>query len=177
MNLQIRTETAADFERIERVIIAAFSGAEHSDGDEHNLVKRLRHSSGFQPELALVAEEAGEIVGHILFTPIVIRGARGQETASLALAPVSVHPDFQGRGIGGALIGAGHDAAMAKGYTSVILLGHESYYPRFGYKPAALWGIKAPFDVPEEAFMAIELVEGALCDSAGSVVYPPAFGV
>lgn len=177
MDIRIRKETPADFEHINRVIIEAFENAEHTDKDEHNLVKRLRLSSAYESELALVAEADGEIAGHILFSRIVIRGAAGKDTASLALAPVSVHPHFQGKGIGGALIDAGHTAAKAKGHTSVIVLGHETYYPRFGYRPASLWGINAPFAVPDAAFMAVELVKGALENGAGTVEYSPAFGI
>lgn len=177
MNIKIRKETSADFERINLVIIAAFKNAEHTDNDEHNLVKRLRLSSAYEADLALVAEVGGEIVGHILFSRIRIRNEAGKETVSLALAPVSVCPDFQGAGIGGALINEGHTVAKAKGYTSIIVLGHQAYYNRFGYKPASNWNIKAPFDVPGEAFMAVELVKGALGNSAGIVEYPPAFGI
>lgn len=177
MDVHVRPETPADFERINRVVVEAFESAEHTDKDEHHLVKRIRLSSAYEPDLALVAALGGEVVGHILFSRAIIQDEAGKQVLSLALAPVSVHPDFQGMGIGGALIVKGHSAAKAKGYTSVVVLGHPSYYPRFGYEPASKWGIKTSFDVPDEAFMALELVKGSLADSAGIVAYSSAFWV
>lgn len=177
MDILIRKETAVDQESVRLLIIRAFETAEFSDKDEHNLVNRLRLSPHFDPDLSLVAEVNKQIVGHILFTRVQIRQKINQTIQSWALAPVSVAPDFQGRGIGGALIKEGHDVLRRKGHTSVILLGHSSYYPRFGYRPASQWGLKAPFEVPDENFMAIELVNGALHNSAGTVEYPAEFGI
>jgi len=73
------------------------------------------------------------------------------------------------------LINEGLEQAKAAGYPSVIVLGHADYYPRFGFKSASLWGIQAPFDVPDEAFMALELTPGALKDVSGVVQYSEAF--
>lgn len=94
---------------------------------------------------------------------------------SLALAPVSVLPEFQGKGIGSALINYTHDKARNLGFTSIILLGHENYYPKFGYKLADSFGIELPFDVPKENCMAIELIENGLKGVSGTVEYPKEF--
>lgn len=96
---------------------------------------------------------------HILFSRIFIRRSNDELIESLALAPVSAHPDFQGQGIGAALIKEGHKLAKEKGFTSIILLGHATYYPKFGYKAASHWRIKAPFEVPDEVFMELELIK------------------
>lgn len=174
----VRQEQVHDREFVEALVQSAFKEALHSDGAEHLLVKRLRMASRFIPELSLVATSIDEtIVGHILFTPIKIQSPSKKEFQSLALAPVSVLPAFQGCGIGSMLIEHGHQTAKSLGHTSVILLGHPSYYPRFAYRPASCWNIKAPFDVPDEAFMAIELVEGALRECSGTVSYPSEFGL
>src|SRR5690554_6552013 len=118
---------------------------------------------------SIFAESKGEIVGHIMFTELLIKdGDRKYE--SLALAPLSVLPEYQNRGIGSKLILQGFNISKDLGYKSVIVLGHEKYYPRFGFKPASKWGIKAPFDVPDEAFMAIELEDGSLSSITGTVV-------
>jgi predicted N-acetyltransferase YhbS len=93
----------------------------------------------------------------------------------LALAPVSVVPEHQNKGIGSALISESLKIAKEIGFKSVIVLGHDKYYPRFGFKPASTWGIKAPFDVPDEFFMALELGDGALEDISGTVVYSKEF--
>ena len=94
---------------------------------------------------------------------------------SLALAPVSVLPEYQNNGIGSKLIRESLKIAREIGFKSVIVLGHDKYYPRFGFKPASLWGIKAPFEVPVEAFMVLELEVRVLDDVAGTVVYGKEF--
>ncbi|WP_455367207.1 GNAT family N-acetyltransferase, partial [[Eubacterium] cellulosolvens] len=113
------------------------------------------------------------IVGHILFSKIKIRGEKDHET--LALAPMAVLPKFQKQGIGGKLIREGLNKARELGFDSVIVLGHNEYYPRFGFERASKWNITCPFEVPDEAFMAIELNPGALSVKAGIVEYPKEF--
>ena len=174
MNITIRQEQAREHQKVFELIKAAFRNEEYSDQSEHFLVERLRKSDTFIPELSLVAEREGKVVGHILFTKILIKNGE-ERFESLALAPVSVHPEYQGQGIGGELIRAGHTAAIKAGFGSSVLLGHPAYYPRFGYQKCADFGISLPFDVPEENCMAIELVEGALEEVSGMVEYPKVF--
>lgn len=167
----IRTETTADHPAIFHVNHLAFGRA-----DEARLVDALRTDrDAFIPALSLVGEEDGAIVGHILFTRIHITKDGGRAVESLALAPMAVLPQAQRKGIGGALVRAGLEAARSMGHGAVIVLGHVEYYPAFGFVPASRWGIRAPFEVPDAAFMALELRPGALADAAGVVVYPPAF--
>jgi putative acetyltransferase len=116
------------------------------------------------------------LVGHLLFTNIKIKNEE-QEYSSLALAPISVKPTFQKQGIGSQLIRFGLSRCVELGYTSVIVLGHEHYYPKFGFVPAAKWSIKAPFEVPSSFFMALELVEGGLTGVHGTVIYDAEFNV
>jgi predicted N-acetyltransferase YhbS len=85
---------------------------------------------------------------------------------------MSVLPEFQNKGIGGKLIKEGLKVAEQLGFTSVIVLGHPEYYPKFGFEKASTWSIKPPFDAPDDAFMAIELVENALIDASGMLEYP-----
>lgn len=171
-DLRIRPEMPADYPAVAAVLLAAFPGPQ-----EARLVEQLRRRPDFRPELSLVGETAGAVVGHILLTPIVIEAAAAGRppTPSLALAPVAVRPEWQGRGIGARLVEAGLAAARAAGAGSVILLGHPAYYPRFGFGPASRWGIRAPFEVPDDAFMALELQPGALTAAAGTVRYPEEF--
>jgi putative acetyltransferase len=170
MALEIRPETPEDFPAVLAVHRRAFG-----QDDEAHLVATLRGSAAHIPELSLVAVEAGQFVGHILFSPIVIRTLTGNQ-AALALAPLAVAPEAQGRGIGSALVRAGLEVCIQLAHPRVIVLGHAAYYPRFGFKPASAWGIRPPFAVPEDAFMACELSPGALAGCAGVVEYPPAFG-
>lgn len=167
----IRAEHPDDAAAIHNVIFQAFTYAKHRDGDEQYLVERLRKSAAFQPELSLVAIVGNRVVGHILFSEVQI----GVDHPSLALAPLSVLPTYQQQGIGSALIRAGHEAALAQGYTSAIVLGDYGYYSRFGYVPASQWHISAPFDVADENFMAIELIPTRLQGVNGVVRYPKEF--
>ncbi len=169
MKFAIRAENSVDFPAVRRLVQKAFAGAEHTDGDEQNLVERLRAGDAYIPELALVAEEDGVIIGHIMFT----RGRVGRAEV-LALAPVSVIPAAQGRGVGAALIREGHRIARGMGHSFSVVLGHAAYYPRFGYRPASQYGIKAPFDVPAENFMACDLQAGS-APLGGVMEYAGAF--
>ena len=174
--ISLRTEKQEDYKAVEALIKEAFAEAEYSDHQEHALVARLRKAPEFIPELSIVAQLEDNLVGYILLTPIqILEGNTTHE--SLALAPVAVLPARQRKGIGAALIQYAHEKAAALGYTSIILLGHEDYYPKVGYKPASQFGIQAPFDVPDQNFMAIELVEGNLANVRGTVQYPAAFGI
>jgi len=175
VGISIRREETSDHKAVFNLIEKAFENEIYSDHQEQLLVERLRKSATFVPELALVAEVDGKVVGYILLTKVQIVNEHTRAT-SLALAPVAVLPTYQGKGIGGRLIGAAHEKATELGFGSVIVLGHKDYYPRFGYRPAGNYGIKLPFDVPAENCMAIELVEGALDNVSGVVEYPHEFG-
>lgn len=174
MNINIRQETPADYQAVAKVIEAAFKNEPFRDQQEHFLVERLRKSDAFIPELSLVAEMNGEIVGHILLTKIKIKNEQ-ESFDSLALAPVSVKPDYQKKGIGSQLIQTAHFLAKAMGFKSIVLLGHKDYYPKFGYELTSKYDIHLPFDVPEENCMVLALIEGGLKEVNGVVVYADAF--
>ena len=172
----IREERITDFKPIGELIKLAFKNDVFSDQQEHRLVADLRDSTAYIPELALVAELDGQLVGHILLTKIVIQDGE-QEYPALALAPVSVHPDFQRQGIGRELIEVAHQRARDLGNKLVVLVGHADYYPRFGYCPTADFGIHLPFPAPRENCMVLELVPGALNGVKGTVIYSAPFGL
>ncbi len=167
----IRQEKPSDLTNIYTVVKAAFDHAEHADGNEPDLVNALRSSNAYIPALSLVAEIDGKIVGHILFTQL-----RIGESVQLALAPLSVLPAYQRQGIGAALIREGHRKAQALGYAFSVVLGSETYYPKFGYQPARHYGIFPPFDVPDQNFMACKLADPAHAVS-GIVQYAEEFGI
>ncbi|PEP06908.1 N-acetyltransferase [Bacillus wiedmannii] len=169
----IRQEQQSDYKKTEEVVQQAFLKEEFSDKTEHELVSRIRKCDAFIPELSIVAVNE-EIVGHILLSKIKIeQGATSVE--SLALAPVSVARGYQKKGIGGKLIGVALEKAKELGYGAVVVLGHPEYYPKFGFKKASEWNIKAPFEVSDEVFMVMELSENALQGVEGIVQYSSAF--
>ena len=173
-NVIIRQEKETDYNEVFSLTELAFRSLEISDHTEQFLVERLRKSDAFIPELSLVAEMDNKIVGYILLTKLIIR-TDNAEIPSLSLAPISVHPDFQRKGIGGMLINKVHFIARELGFQSVILVGHPDYYPRFGYRKASEFGVSFPFDAPDDACMAMELSENALKNANGVVEYPKEF--
>ncbi len=174
MNVQLRQEKETDFTAVFNLIKEAFESEQISDHQEQFLVERLRNSNTFIPELSIVAEIEDKVVGYILLTKLKIKNNRN-EFDSLALAPVCVLPAYQGKGIGGRLIEHAHTIAQKLGHRSIVLLGHENYYPKYGYLQADQFGIELPFDVPKENCMAIELVENGLKGIRGIVEYPKEF--
>ena len=156
---------------MERLITKAFTEAEHSDGNEAELVRNLRRSHAFIPQLSLVAEVNGTVAGHIMFTKIGIGNGQG-----IALAPLAVLPQYQRQGIGAALIAHGHNVARGMGIAVSVVLGSPDYYQRHGYVKASDFGILAPVKGAEKFYMACPLA----CDvpiPQGVVVYDNAFGL
>ena len=174
MKITIRKEKHTDYPSVYKVIENAFKTLAISDHKEQFLVERLRKSDAFISELSLVAEFENKIIGHILFTKIKIKN--NQEVINaLALAPLSVLPDFQGQGIGGMLIKKAHRIAKKLEYKLIVLIGHADYYPRFGYVRADKYGIKLAFEVPKENFMVKVLGKNGMDAINGIVVYPKEF--
>lgn len=171
MEVVIRAERKEDFEQISEVNDAAFGQTEESE-----LIRKLRQKSDFNTNLSLVAVDVDndQIVGHILFYPIKIR-ADNCDYQTLSLAPMSVLPQFQRMTIGSQMVSEGLIRAKNQGYKSVIVLGHVNFYPRFGFLPASKWGINCSFDVTDQAFMALELVDRELDKTEGVVIYPKEF--
>ena len=139
---------------------------------EANLIDALRKSG--IPLISLVAEQNGELVGHILFSPVTLE-ADNCSISIAGLAPMAVAPAFQKREIGSMLVEEGLKYCEKAGYAAVVVLGHPDYYPRFGFIPSVNYGIKSEFDVPAEVFMAKELRKGALADCNGIVKYHKIF--
>lgn len=170
MEISIRQERAGDREAVYAVHTAAFGRK-----SEATLVDLLRNDQAFIPALSIVAHLGDQLVGHVLITEIEIVSEDGKVTPSLALAPIAVVPEFQQQGIGSRLIKVALDKARSLGYSSVIVLGHAAYYPKFGFVPAGKWQIKAPFEVADEVFMALELQPGGLAGISGTVRYSKPF--
>ncbi len=126
--MEIRPETVRDYAAIAGVNVRAFGNR----SSEALIVALHRHARSFDPSLSLVAERSDRVVGHVLFTPHVLR-ILGQAVPAVNLAPIAIEPIYQGQGLGRKLIEEGHRVAQGRGYALSFLLGHTDYYPRFGY--------------------------------------------
>lgn len=163
----VRAETTADRDHVRRINELAFEGTAEAD-----LVEAL-HRDGLVLS-SLVATVHREPRGHILFSRMWVDTQSGAVDA-VCLAPVAVLPAHQRTGIGSALVAYGLDQMRRLGERMVIVVGHPSYYPRFGFEPASVYGITGPFSA--DAFMAMELVPGAFAGMRGAARYPAAFGI
>lgn len=164
--LTLRTALASDLGAIESLHEAAFEG-----GAEARLVRRLHERC--DRLVSIVAELDAQIAGHILFSPV-----RLEPPAAIAvwgLAPMAVLPSLQRSGIGARLVTAGLDACRVAGADAVVVLGHRNYYPKFGFRAAAEFGLRSTYDVPAGVFMALELRPSALTREPAVVHYHPAF--
>jgi putative acetyltransferase len=165
-DIVIRERIPTDDKAIRRLNDAAFGGPYESQ-----LVARLRAEGLAAIELVFV--EGTDVIGHMLMSTLDV-SVRDRPVRSLALAPMSVQPGRQRQGIGSALVREALRRAQQHGWQAVIVVGHPGYYPRFGFSAVLARPLAAPFS--GDAFMALELIPGALPSGAGRVVYPSAFG-
>ncbi|MEM7556240.1 MAG: N-acetyltransferase [Cyanobacteria bacterium P01_A01_bin.84] len=163
----IRPETSSDYPEIKQVNILAF-GRE----SEAKLVEKIRNSKGYIPQLSLVAEIEGVIVGYIMLSYINL--LEDESILVLALAPVAVLPKFQRQGIGSALIREGIKKADSVGEAMIIVLGEPEFYSRFGFECSLNFGIESPFEVPARFFM-VKSLQKYNQSYRGKVVYSEAF--
>ena len=165
--LTIRQETPDDVAAIHTVNEAAFGREEEAE-----LIDKLRNRGVLT--VSLVAVQDGETAGHITFSPVVIE-TEDSGFEGISLATMAVLPAHQRRGIGSQMVRAGLDECRRLGHEIVVVVGHPDYYPRFGFVPAGPRGIDCEFDVPEDAWMILELRKGALAGRRGVVRYQPEF--
>jgi predicted N-acetyltransferase YhbS len=169
MDIALRLEEEADFFEVEKLIRAAFWDRTNLPGVcvEHFLAHILRQSPAFVPALDYVALRDGIIVGNIMYSESRIVSLDNTAFPTLTFGPVSVLPAYQRQGIGSLLVRATLEKAKECGYGAVIIMGHPSYYPRFGFENAAKYGITTVDGANFDAFMALELVPGALSGISG----------
>ena len=162
----IRPEKEGDWDAVHAVNVLAFETP-----SEANLVDALREQA--QPVVSLVAEENGEVIGQIMFSPVSLSGCPNLKV--MGLAPMAVATKHQKKGIGSALVQTGLEQCRQLGFDAVVVLGHPTYYPRFGFVSSSRFGIDSEYDVPEEVFMAMELKPESLNGMTGRVKYHAAF--
>ncbi len=169
--IDIREEAHRDRPAVRRLIAAAFGRPQEAD-----LVDKLRDVN---PHISLVALLGGEVVAHIFFSPVSIETAPGAQFSpdglTLGLGPMAVLPAHQNLGIGSTLVRRGLEACRERGATAVFVVGHPTYYPRFGFVPARALGLECEYPVPDDVWLALELSPGWLDRLGGTVRYRPEF--
>jgi putative acetyltransferase len=165
----IRTERQADHAMVASVVEAAFGSPAHA-----RLVEAIRTSEFAVPDLTLVADRDGHVIGHVMISMAELRDDHERQPVAM-LSPLAVDPDEQRRGVGSALVREVCGRAAARGEPVVVLEGDPAYYRRFGFEPAADHGLALPLPswAPPEAAQVLRLADGT--PPRGQVVYPPAF--
>jgi putative acetyltransferase len=165
--IEIREERPGDVEAIREVNREAFAQAQEAE-----LVEKLRENC--RELLSLVAIVEGQVAGHILFSPATIEG-ESKTLPGMALGPMAVLSEYQGRGVGSALIREGIAGLRRILCPFVIVLGHATYYPKFGFEPASRRHVRCEWEVPDEVFMILVLDEGKVKGVEGVARYRPEF--
>ena len=161
--VRIREEQPQDIKVISEENIRAFAQAQEAD-----IVDKLRQNCN--ELLSLVALKQNQVVGHILFSPVTVDN-EDRTVQGMDLAPMAVLPEHQRQGVGSELIRTGVEKLKSLLCPFVIVLGHPAYYPRFGFEPANLYGIRSEWEVPDNVFMILVLNESEMLDISGVARY------
>lgn len=164
----IRHEQPEDWHQTEEMTMRAFWNLHNPGCDEHYLVHLLRQDKAYIPELSLVAEAEGKIIGLIMYSRSRVVLPDGSEKETLTFGPLCVDPDYQMTGVGGALLRESLALAKKTDYAGIVIFGEPEYYPRFGFRTSDHFGISTADGSSFDAFMALELKEGALSCPAGT---------
>ena len=165
----IRTVKQEDYDSIYHFVKTAFETAQVKDGTEQDFVLRLRAGDTFLPDLEFVAEENGELIGHIMLTKQAVECGDGTVFTGVLVAPLSVALECRSQGVGGKLMRHACDKAVGAGYTAAFLVGNPQYYGRFGFRKTADFGIRNNTDIPDQFVQACELRPDALRGIKGSI--------
>lgn len=168
----IRPERESEFGQIYNLVKTAFATAPVKDGNEQEFVNTLRNSDRYIPELALVVEQDGQLIGHMMLTKLLIQG-ESQSFESLLLAPIAIVLEHRNKKIGAMLIEESFKRAQAMGYTSVFVVGDPKYYHRFGFRSAIEFGIDNVEAIEHQYVMAHALSPNGLEGKAGKVKLIP----
>lgn len=175
MEFIIRNEHPEDVVAVEALTRLAFWNLHEPGCSEHLVVRQLRASADFMPELDFVAEADGRVIGNILFSRSRVVGALGENFETVTFGPVSVLPECQRQGVGRALIERGIDHARAMGISAVVIYGNPAYYQKFGFRPGKEFGIRTADGKYSAALLALPLIPNALGGVSGRFLESDAF--
>lgn len=176
-NIIFRKEDKKDYKAVENLTREAFWNWFVPGCDEHYLAHILRDADCFINDLDIVAELDGEVIANIMYTKAIIIGDDGNNYPVIMFGPLSVHPKYQGMGVGGRIIE--HSKALAKdlGYMAILIYGDPEYYNRVGFLPAENYGIGTASNTYTPALQACELIDGALDGCSGRFIEDDVFDI
>ena len=177
MGILIRLEEEKDYRAVEHLTREAFWDVYRPGCNEHLIVHKIRRVPAFLGELSYIAYVDGSIVGNIIYSKAKVINDEGREFEVLCMGPISVLPSFQRKGIGSLLMNYSIERARALGYKAIIIFGNPGYYQRFGFINAERYGIKTSSGENFDAFMALELYDGALNGITGRYYADKVFDV
>jgi putative acetyltransferase len=125
----IRVEEDHDVGKMREITKSAFAGAQYSSQAEAEIIDELREADALT--ISLVADDGGEVIGHVAFSPVQIGEASGDW---FGLGPIAVRPDRQCNGVGSSLIRAGLSRLAQLGARGCVVLGEPTFYGRFGFE-------------------------------------------
>lgn len=174
----IRKETTKDYAEVENLVREAFWDVYAPGCCEHLIVHNLRGKDACLADLSCVAvDENGRIVGQILYTKARIECPDGTQREAAAFGPIGVLPEWQGRGVGSALVRHTLELAAKAGWRGVFITGDPKYYHRFGFKSACEFGVQMEDIAEPEVQMAVELQPGGLKGISGVLHFAPEYRV
>lgn len=175
--IEIRAERPADYRKVEELTREAFWNTYEPGCNEHYLAHQLRTSKGFIKELDMVAVAGGKIAGNIMYSHGHIACDDGRKVPVICFGPLSVHPDFQGLGIGGKLIEHTKRLARELGHRAIVICGDPAYYSRFGFVPAEVYDVAMPGNIYAPALQILDLTEVGLEPLHGIFIDDEAFHI
>ena len=166
-NIILRNETASDYRSVEELTREAFWNHQVPGCNEHYLLHIMRYCDAFIRELDFVAELDGKVVANIVYAKSKIIGDNGKGYDVITFGPLSILPDYQGKGIGGMLIKHTKEIAKELGFRAILIYGDPGYYSKFGFVEAENYDIRTSGNMYAVPLQALELYQGALSDCAG----------
>ena len=157
--IEIRPEQPGDVSAVRDVNRRAFG-----QDQEASIVDALRTNGATLLSLVAIFDRA--VIGHIMYSPLLVGDVMGA-----ALGPMAVSPEHQRQGVGSSLVEAGTRHLTHRGYPFIVVLGHSTFYPRFGFRPARTYGITCEWDVPDDVFMVLVLDPGKMQGVSGLAKY------
>ncbi|MFL0246088.1 GNAT family N-acetyltransferase [Candidatus Clostridium stratigraminis] len=176
-NIKLRNEAPLDYRMVEELTREAFWNHHVPGCVEHYLLHIMKNSNSFIRKLDFVADIDGKVVANIVYTKSKLIGDNGECYDVITFGPISVLPEYQGKGIGSMLIQHTKELAKEFGYRAVLIYGDPKYYSKFGFVQAENYDIRTSDNMYAVPLQALELYQGALSDCRGCFLKDSVFEI